>query len=90
MALWKALELTISKELRRIMVLGDSMIAVRKNFKSKFERGSPIITIMNGIALHFEKFEGISPLHIFRHLNVETTKFSNQGETLRQGILELN
>lgn len=84
------MKLAIRKGIRRMTILGDSVIVIRKIFKSKFERVPPNSTIVNKISPQLEKFEEISLFHIFRNLSMEANKLANKGATLRQGILELN
>lgn len=84
------MKLAIRKGIRRMTILGDSVIVIRKIFKSKFERGPPNSTIVNKISPQLEKFEEIALFHIFTNLSMEANKLANKGATLRQGILELN
>ncbi len=62
----------------------------KENLQILVEKFPPNSTIMNKIALQVQKIEEIAIYHIFRHLNMEADKLDNEGEMLRQGILELN
>lgn len=87
---WQGLELVFPRVLFQLMVLGDSMIEIRRVNKLNDHDEQTSISILQRIKLLMDRFDLIEFYHVKRNYNRVVDSLANKGVYLEQRVLNID
>ena len=89
-ALWQGLPLFMHWKTKKIVIVGDSLIAIHQFYVEPDKISSHSPSIQGHIVEQLKQLESYSFFHVLKGLNGKVDGMANLGVRLAQGTLELN